>query len=97
MAVQLFRRVIKNHRLPAEKTEIDKAIIAFKVAPPTALIKKCREFLSEYHNCTLGAIPDDEAGLIRYITEKFDTERAVLQGRIAKRIRFLRISRKKCC
>lgn len=71
-----------------KKTEIDKAIIAFKVAPPTALIKKCREFLSEYHNCTLGAIPDDEAGLIRYITEKFDTERAVLQGRIAKEYAF---------
>ena len=36
----------------------------------------------------MGAIPDDEAGLIRYITEKFDTERAVLQGRIAKEYAF---------
>ncbi|MFR2438432.1 MAG: hypothetical protein ACLS8H_10510, partial [Ruminococcus sp.] len=71
-----------------KKTEIDKAIIAFKVAPPTALIKKCREFLSEYHNCTLGAIPDDETGLLRYITEKFDTECAALQGRIAKEYAF---------
>lgn len=61
-----------------KRTETDKAIIAFRVAPPTALIKKCREFLSEYHNCTLGAIPDDEDGLIAYITEKFETERGSL-------------------
>ena len=72
-----------------KKTEIDKAIIAFKVAPPTALIKKCREFLSDYHNCTLGAIPDDEDGLVRYITDKFDAERTELRERL------LGISRKK--
>lgn len=67
-----------------KKTEIDKAIIAFKVAPPTALIKKCREFLSDYHNCTLGAIPDDEDGLVRYITDKFDAERTELRERLEK-------------
>ena len=67
-----------------KKTEIDKAIIAFKVAPPTALIKKCREFLSDYHNCTLGAIPDDEDGLVRYITDKFDAERTELRERLDK-------------
>ena len=67
-----------------KKTEIDKAIIAFKVAPPTALIKKCREFLSEYHNCTLGAIPDDENGLVCYITDKFDAERTELRERLEK-------------
>lgn len=67
-----------------KKTEIEKAIVAFKVTPPTALIKKCREFLSEYHNCTLGAIPDDENGLVRYITEKFDTERRELRERLEK-------------
>ena len=61
-----------------KRTEIDKAIIDFRVAPPTALIKKCREFLSEYHNCTLGAVPDDEDGLIAYIIEKFETERKEL-------------------
>ena len=67
-----------------KRTEIDKAIIAFRVAPPTALIKKCREFLSEYHNCTLGAIPDDEDGLIAYIIEKFETERGSLNDLLAK-------------
>ena len=67
-----------------KRTEIDKAAIAFRVAPPTALIKKCREFLSEYHNCTLGAIPDDEDGLIAYIIEKFETERNTLNALITK-------------
>lgn len=61
-----------------KRTEIDKAIIGFRVAPPTALIQKCREFLSEYYNCTLGAIPDDEDGLIAYIIEKFETQRKEL-------------------
>ena len=67
-----------------KRTEIDKAIIGFRVAPPTALIKKCREFLSEYHNCTLGAIPDDEDGLIAYIIEKFETERNTLNELLTK-------------
>lgn len=67
-----------------KRTEIDKAIIGFRVAPPTALIKKCREFLSEYHNCTLGAIPDDEDGIISYITGKFETERDTLNVLLTK-------------
>ena len=67
-----------------KRTEIDKAVIAFRVAPPTALIKKCREFLSEYHNCTLGAIPDDEDGLIAYIIEKFEVERNSLNELLTK-------------
>ena len=66
------------------KTEIDKAIISFRVAPPTALIKKSREFLSEYFNCTLGAVPDDEDGLIAYILEKFTQERSELNGLLSK-------------
>ena len=77
-----------------KKTEIDKAIIAFKVAPPTALIKKCREFLSDYHNCTLGAIPDDEDGLVRYITDKFDAERTELRERLEKEYAFSAYPRK---
>lgn len=67
-----------------KKAEISKAIITFKVAPPTALIKKCREFLSEYFDCTLGAIPDDEDSLIRYIIKKFESERTELRERISK-------------
>lgn len=67
-----------------KRSEIDRAIISFRVAPPTALIKKCRDFLSEYCNCTLGAIPDDEDGLIAYITDKFETERNSLNELLTK-------------
>lgn len=67
-----------------KRTEIDKAIIGFRIAPPTALIKKAREFLSEYFNCTLGAIPDDEDGIIAYIIGKFETERNKLNDLIIK-------------
>lgn len=65
------------------KTETDKSIIVFRVAPPTALIKKARNFLSEYFNCTIGAVPDDENRLIQYITEKFETERNELKSMLA--------------
>lgn len=57
------------------KTEIDKAIISFRVAPPVALIKKARDFLGEYFNCGLGAIPDTENDLIEYIIDKFTEQR----------------------
>ena len=57
------------------KTEIDKAIISFRVAPPVALIKKTRDFLGEYFNCGIGAIPDTENELIAYIIDKFSEQR----------------------
>lgn len=57
------------------KTEIDKTIISFRVAPPTALIKKSRDFLGEYFNCGIGSVPDDEDRLIAYIIEKFTGEK----------------------
>lgn len=57
------------------KTEIDKAIISFRVAPPVALIKKTRDFLGEYFNCGIGAIPDTENELITYIIDKFSEQR----------------------
>ena len=57
------------------KAEIDKAIINFRVAPPVALIKKARDFLGEYFNCGLGAIPDTENELIAYIIDKFSEQR----------------------
>lgn len=57
------------------KTEVDKAIISFRVAPPTSLIKKSRDFLGEYFNCGIGAIPDTENELISYIIEKFTQQR----------------------
>lgn len=57
------------------KTEIDKAIISFRVAPPTSLIKKARDFLGEYFNCGIGAIPDTENELIAYIIDKFTQQR----------------------
>ena len=67
-----------------KRTEIDKAIIGFRIAPPTELIKKARTFLSDYFNCTLGAIPDDEDGIIAYIIEKFEIERTKLNDLILK-------------
>ena len=67
-----------------KRTEIDKAIISFRVAPNPELMKKARTFISEYLNCTLGAIPDDEDGLIAYITEKFDNERSTLNDLLTK-------------
>lgn len=57
------------------KTEIDKAIISFRIAPPVALIKKTRDFLGEYFNCGIGAIPDTENELIAYIIDKFSEQR----------------------
>lgn len=66
------------------KTEIDKAIISFRVVPPTALIKKAREFLSEYFNSTLGTIPNDENDLIEFITERFGSEREALEKMLTK-------------
>lgn len=67
-----------DKRLPdylRRKTEVDKAIISFRVALPTSLIKKARDFLGEYFNCGIGAIPDTENELIAYIIEKFTQQR----------------------
>ena len=67
------------------KTEIDKAIISFRVAPPVALIKKARDFLGEYFNCGLGAIPDTENDLIDYIIDKFTEQRDNLNDLLSKK------------
>ena len=66
------------------KTEIDKAIISFRVAPPVALIKKSRDFLGEYYNCGLGAIPDTDNELITYIIGKFTQQRDNLNDLLSK-------------
>ena len=66
------------------KTEIDKAIISFRVAPPVALIKKARDFLGEYYNCGLGAIPDTENELITYMIDKFTQQRDNLNDLLSK-------------
>ena len=66
------------------KTEIDKAIISFRAVPPVALIKKARNFLSEYFNCGLGAIPDTENELITYIIDKFTQQRDNLNDLLSK-------------
>lgn len=76
-----------NKKMPdylRRRNEVDKAMISFRVAPPTALINKARNFLSEYFDCTLGAVPDDEDGIIGYIIEKFETVRDDLKKLIAK-------------
>ena len=57
------------------KTEIDKSSISFRISPPVALIKKARDFFSEYFNCSIGAIPDTENELIEYVIEQFSGQR----------------------
>lgn len=57
------------------RTEIDKTIISFRIAPPSALIKKVRDFLGEYFNCGIGGISDSENELIEYIIDKFSSQR----------------------
>ncbi len=63
------------------RTETDKAVISFRITPPVALIKKVRDFLSEYFNCGIGTVPDTENELITYITNKF-TEQSESMNRL---------------
>lgn len=53
-----------------KKTEIDKAIVARRIAPSEELMRKSIEFLREY----LGVmdIPTDEDGLIHYVVDTFE-------------------------
>ena len=60
-----------------KKTEIDKAIVARRIAPSEELIRKSVSFLRDY----LGAmdIPSDEDGLIRFVLSTFETKRSHYQ------------------
>ena len=60
-----------------KKTEINKSIISLRVKIPEALLKSSRKFLKEYFNVM--DLPDDEDGLIAYITGNFTAERDKFQ------------------
>lgn len=60
-----------------KKTEIDKAIVARRIAPTEELIRKSVNFLRDY----LGAmdIPSDEDGLIHFVLNTFETKQSHYQ------------------
>ena len=61
-----------------KKTEIDKAIVARRIAPSEELIRKSVNFLRDY----LGAmdIPSDEDGLIRFVLNPSRPSRATIRS-----------------
>ena len=61
-----------------QRSEAEKTIVAFRKALPTGLIRKCREFLSEFDGCSLGQIPDDPEQLADFISRRFEQERCQL-------------------
>lgn len=61
-----------------KKTEINKSIISRRVAIPDAVLKNARKFLKEYFNVM--DLPDDEDGLIAYITGNFTAEKEKFQN-----------------
>lgn len=56
-----------------KKTEIDKTIVARRLAPNPLLIDNVRKILKEYFNTM--DIPQDEDGLIKFITERFTEQK----------------------
>ena len=60
------------------RSEVDKTLVKFKVAPPTKLIEGARSLLKEYFNTM--DVPSDEDGLIAYILENITAERDRLQA-----------------
>ena len=60
-----------------KKSEVDKAVVARRIAPPEELLRKSILFLRDY----LGAmdIPSDEDGLVRFVLDTFETKLAHYQ------------------
>lgn len=60
-----------------KKSEVDKAVVARRIAPPEELLRKSISFLRDY----LGAmdIPSDEDGLVRFVLDTFETKLAHYQ------------------
>ena len=65
-----------------KKTEIDKAIVARRIAPSEDLMRKSIEFLREYLN--IMDIPADEDGLIRFVVSTFETKLTHYQDLLEK-------------
>ena len=61
-----------------KKSEVDKAVVARRIAPSEDLMRKSISFLRDY----LGAmdIPSDEDGLVRFVLTTFETKLAHYQG-----------------
>ncbi|MBM6897420.1 BREX system P-loop protein BrxC [Pseudoflavonifractor capillosus] len=61
-----------------KKSEVDKAVVARRIAPSEDLMRKSISFLRDY----LGAmdIPSDEDGLVRFVLDTFETKLAHYQG-----------------
>ena len=61
-----------------KKSEVDKAVVARRIAPSEDLMRKSISFLRDY----LGAmdIPSDEDGLVRFVLNTFEAKLAHYQG-----------------
>lgn len=61
-----------------KKSEVDKAVVARRIAPSEDLMRKSISFLRDY----LGAmdIPSDEDGLVRFVLNTFESKLAHYQG-----------------
>ncbi len=61
-----------------KKSEVDKAVVARRIAPSEDLMRKSISFLRDY----LGAmdIPSDEDGLVRFVLNTFETKLVHYQG-----------------
>ena len=61
-----------------KKSEVDKAVVARRIAPSEDLMRKSISFLRDY----LGAmdIPSDEDGLVRFVLNTFETKLAHYHG-----------------
>lgn len=68
------RRLVDYFR---KKSEVDKAVVARRIAPSEDLMRKSISFLRDY----LGAmdIPSDEDGLVRFVLDTFETKLAHYQ------------------
>lgn len=60
-----------------KKSEIDKAIVVRKVAPPEELIRKSVAFLRDYKNAM--AVPTDADALNSYVLVIFEAKREYCQ------------------
>ena len=70
-----------DRRLPdylRKKTEINKSVISRRPTIPEGLLKSSRKFLKEYFNVM--DLPDDEDGLIAFITGSFNAELEKFRG-----------------
>lgn len=65
-----------------KKSEVDKAVVARRIAPSEDLMRKSISFLRDY----LGAmdIPSDEDGLVRFVLDTFETKLAHYQDLLAQ-------------